>query len=78
MRGLLKSKPDALGDIGGLMKKFKGVPRAVLLDLNEKFTESVRGVGKCGLPPALRPFAAVSALTLPLPLPISGPRSRPT
>lgn len=46
MRGLLKSKPDALGDIGGLMKKYKGVPRAVLLDLNEKFTESVRGAGK--------------------------------
>jgi hypothetical protein len=47
MRGLLKSKPDALGDIGGLMKKYKGLPRAVLLDLNEKFTETTRGAGQC-------------------------------
>jgi hypothetical protein len=47
MRSLIKSKPDALGDIGGLMKKFKGLPRAVLLDLSEKFTETSRGAAKC-------------------------------
>lgn len=75
MRGLLKSKPDALGDIGGMMKKFKGLPRAVLLDLNEKFTETTRGASKCVVLPsssssqALNPLLTGLLRLLPLPLP---------